>query len=90
MITREEFLDFDSKVYFNNQVDLDKVIILITDYCTIKGKDNEWIDKFVQGLMNVGQLLISQAIPVLQEYYEKKFEIIKIIDLKNNRVVKID
>lgn len=90
MITREEFLDFDSKVYFNNQVDLDKVIILITDYCTIKGKDNEWIDKFVQGLMNVGQFLISQAIPVLQEYYEKKFEIIKIIDLKNNRVVKID
>ena len=90
MITREEFLDFDSKVYFNNKVDLDKVIILITDYCTIKGKDNEWIDKFIQGLMNVGQLLISQAIPVLQEYYEKKFEIIKIIDLKNNRVVKID
>lgn len=89
MITREEFLDFDSKVYFNNSVDLDKVITLITDYCSIKGKDGEWINKFIQGLTGVGQLLMSQTIPVLQEYYEKEFEIIKIVDLKNNKVIKI-
>lgn len=88
MMTREEFLDFESKVYFHNQVDMDKVVILITDYCTIKGKDTAWINKFIEGLLGVGQLLLSQAIPVLQDYYEKQFEIIKIID-SNNRIVKI-
>lgn len=67
---------------------IDKAQELIEEYCKEKGKNIYDIDKFLNGLMLVPNLMISCVRKAL-DYFTLKYNIYTITDLKTNKILLI-
>jgi hypothetical protein len=65
----------------------DTIYKLVNEYCTDYGHTQEETVKLLQALPALG-MFIQQIISSIFDYYDKKFNILKVID-KNGSIVKI-
>ena len=81
-----EYVDIREKS-LTTAMQQDTVYKLVNEYCTDYGHTQEETTKLLQALPVLG-MFMQQIISSIFEYYDKKFNILKVID-KNGSIVRI-
>lgn len=74
-------------LFYNNNLQMAEGIGLLMNYCTEKGKDTDLSYKFISTIAITSYFIHCLKIAV--EYYERKFEIVKVYNQNKDKVLLI-
>ena len=88
IMDKKEIVSLSKAINLNLGVTRELIIKCIIDYCLEKGKKQEDVDKLIQLLTSpLGDIVINNCITYALEYYERKYNIVKVI--KEDKVLAI-
>lgn len=85
IMDKETVLRVSKAVHITGNVEQNDVIEVLTEFIKDNGKNEKETNEMLTKIIRTGITLF--CLPVALEYYEKKFNIVKVI--KNNRIINV-